>query len=435
MVEINRSSKIGMVSQLNYFNLPPTQGVVEKTRYTSLYTTSSDPNASPLEFKIPQSGQDFIDLSRSKLDLVVCVRLNKEKIKEADYVAPVNVLLQSLFSQVDIFLNHVRVTTSTTNYAYRAYIPLMLSMNAESKETFLDTQMFAKDDGNLDDPKSNNDGTNTGLLTRQKYVRLGQDLQLVGPLYTDIWQSKRWLIPGVTAKLTLYRNSNSFVLMTHLNKDYKIVIKQAKLIACYCTLFQPAYLSHEAALSISPAYYPLTKTVIKNYSLPGTESEKVYNDVFSGKVPEKVVIGFVRDDAYTGDLTKNPFNFQHFNAKFVGVYHNGEPVPGRAFEPKFNKDSQYNAKFTDCYEALLKFCRGTNAVDITRKDFASGYSFFCFDIEQNTENENMMSLYKTGNINIEVKLRDKLGYTIQVIAVGTFPYLMKINKHREVILE
>ena len=35
--------------------------------------------------------------------------------------------------------------------------------------------MFAKDDGNLDDPKSSVDGTNTVLLTRQKNVRLGYD--------------------------------------------------------------------------------------------------------------------------------------------------------------------------------------------------------------------------------------------------------------------
>ena len=274
MVEINKSSKIGALEQLDYFRLPQTQGTVEKTRYVSLHTTSSDPNASPLEFKIPESGQDFIDLSRSKLDITLRIELNKEKIKEIDFVAPINLLLQSLFSQVDMFMNHVRVTSSTTNYAYRAYIPLILSMSAESKETFLTTQLFAKDDGDLDDPKSNKEGTNTGLLSRQKYVKTGQELHLVGPLYTDVWQSNRWLLPGVTTRLSLYRNTNSFVLMSHLNKDYRIILKQAKIIACYCTLFQPAYLSNEAALSLNAAHYPLTNTMIKNYSLPGTESEK-----------------------------------------------------------------------------------------------------------------------------------------------------------------
>ena len=162
----------------------------------------------------------------------------------------------------------------------------------------------------------------------------------------------------------------------------------------------------------------------------------MYNDVFSGKIPEKIVIGFVRDDAYSGDFTKNPFNFQHFDTKFVGVYYNGEPVPGRAFEPKFNKNSQYDAHFTDCYEALLKCSGGNSPIDITRKDFTNGYTFFCFDIEQKTKNaENLLSLYKSGNINIEIKLKEKLGFTIQVIILGLIPYLMKINKNREVLLE
>lgn len=435
MAEIIKNSSIGVVKELDLFNLPPTQATVEKIRYFDLHTTSSDPNASPLEFKIPESGQDFIDLKRSKLDVTLHLEVNKEKIKADDYVGPVNLLLQSLFSQVDMFMNHVRVSSSTTNYAYRAYIPLILSMDAESKETVLSTNLYAKDDGNVDDPNCGKNATNTGLLSRFNHVRLGKNVHLVGPLFNDIWQSDRWIIPGVSMRLSMYRNSNKFALLSSLAKDYKIVITQAKLQVCYCTLFQSAYLSHEAALSITPAYYPLKNTVLKNYSLPGSETEKMYNDVFSGKVPEKVIIGLVRDDAYSGDMTKNPFNFQHFDVKFLGVYYNGEPVPGRAFEPKFNRNSQYDAHYADCYEALLKITGKYVANDISQKDFVNGYAFFCFDIDQKHENSWMLSLYKTGNINIEIKLKNSLGYTIQVIVMGLLPYLMKINKKREVMLE
>ena len=435
MAEINKHSKIGMLHQLDLFRLPHTQGIVEKTRYVSLYTSSSDPNVSPLEFTIPESGQDFIDLSRCKLDITLCIELNKSAITSEHDVGPINILLQSLFSQVDMFMNHVRVTSSTTNYAYRAYIPLMLSTNAESKETFLSTQLFAKDSGTMDATNTAKGGTNTGLISRAQYLSEGKKLQLVGPLYTDISQSKRWLIPGVTTRISLYRNVDSFVLMSPQKHDFKVVIKQAKLIACYCTLFKEAYLANEAALSINPANYPLTNTVLKNYSLPGTETEKVFNDVFSGKIPEKVVIGFVRDDAYSGSFEKNPFNFQNFNAKFIGVYQNGEPVPGRAFEPKFNGTSELDTKYVDCYEALLRLTGGFSPVDITRTDFAEGYAFFCFDIEHNPNSEGMLSLYKTGNLSVEIKLKDSLTFTIQVIIVGTLPYVMKINKKREIILE
>lgn len=435
MAEIIKNSSIGLVKELDLFNLPPTQGTVEKIRFVNLYTSSSNPDSSPLEFVIPQSGHDFLDLSRSQLDLTARIELNGQKIAATDYVAPVNILLQSLFSQVDMFMNHVRVNSSTTNYAYRAYIPLILSMNAESKMTLLNTQLFAKDEGNLDDANCKPDGTNPGLQSRFQYVKSGQEFQLVGPLLNDVWETKRWIIPGVTIRLAMYRNSNAFVLMSTLKKDYRLVITRARLKACYCTLFDKAYLAHEAALSLTPASYPLNNTIIKNYSLPGTETEKVFNDVFSGKIPEKIIIGFVRDDAYSGNLTKNPFNFQNFDAKFVGVYYNGEPVPGRAFEPKFNAKSQYDAQYMDCYDALLRISGKYESSDISKHDYANGYTFFCFDIEQKERNTEMLTLYKTGIINLEIKLKASLGFSIQVIVFGILPYLMKINKAREVILE
>ena len=49
-----------------------------------------------------------------------------------DAVGPVNNCLDSLFSQVDVYLNRTLVTPSTNMYANRAYMETLLSYGTEA---------------------------------------------------------------------------------------------------------------------------------------------------------------------------------------------------------------------------------------------------------------------------------------------------------------
>ena len=441
MTEIALNSSIGKIKELDLFTLPQSQGIVEKVRYVDIFTTTSDVDSSLLEFTIPESGQDFIDFKRSRLQLKCKIVNGAQNLTATDSVGPINITLASLFSDVSLFMNNVRVSSSTTNYAYQAYIPTILTHGAEEKDTYLMTQLFAKDEGDLDDTNVNGgkaNSTNSGLIKRASYTSKSKVVHLSGPLYTDIWKSDRWLLPNVTTKITLTRNSDKFVLMaTKTNQKYHLQITDARFVMCYCTLYNNAYLAQEAALSLSPALYPLTRSHLKNYSIEVGSREKTYEDVFSGKIPSKFVVGFVLDAAYDGHLNKNPFNFQNFDVKFIGAYYNGIPVPGRAFEPTFNGTSPMGAEFVDCYEALVNYNkRNYKGNDIFREDFANGYCFFVFDIEQMSEDYNhLLPLYKNGNLRLVVKFKDNITEPIQMLVHGSFPYILKINKHREIILE
>ena len=437
MASIAINSSIAQVKELNLFTIPQTQGTVEKTTYVDKRTLTSNPNSSPLEFSIPESGHDFIDLKNTMLEVKIKVKNADKDLIAADIFGPINFLLQSLWSQVDVYMNNIRVSAASTNYAYRAYVPTTLSCGTEVKSTNLSSQLYIKDEGTMEETSGTG---NKGLNDRRLYISLSKTVHLIGPLYSDIWQLDRWIIPGVSINLTLWRNNDKFLLMTsELTKNYHVEITEAKLIVCYCTLQQPAYLAFEAALSLSAAKYPLTKTEIKNFSLTKDTTDKTYEDVFGGKIPSKVVVCFVLDEAYHGNTQKNPFNFQHFNASFVGIYQNGVPVPGRAFQPKFNNTEGEGAECVDCYNALFSFAGKSElgtSIDISRDDFSNGYAFFVFNLEHLlTANTNVLPLYKNGNLRLEVKFKEKLAQTIQVMVYAQFPYILKITKNREVHLE
>ena len=442
MTEIAADSTIAKIKELDLFTLPQTQGIVEKVRYVDIHTTTSDVDASLLEFTIPQSGQDFIDFKRSKLQIKCKIKNGSQTLTQADSVGPINLTLQSLFSNVDMFMNNVRVASSTTNYAYQAYIPTILSLGAEEKDTYIMSQLFAKDEGDMDDTSvtgGNKAGvSNSGLVKRASYTNKSKILHLSGPLYTDVWLNDRWIIPNVTTKLALTRNNDKFVLMaTKTNQKYHLQITDAKLVVCYCTLFNNAYLAQEAALNLTPALYPLTKSQLKNCSIEIGSREKTFEDVFAGKIPSRFTVGFVLDKAYDGHLNNNPFNFQNFDVKFIGAYYNGVPVPGKAYEPTFNGISAIGTEFIDSYDAMCNYSkRKYLGNDITRDDFANGYCFFVFDIDQIGEDyDNIVPLYKSGNLRLVVKFKNGITDAIQMLVYASFPYIMKINKEREIILE
>ena len=242
------------------------------------------------------------------------------------------------------------------------------------------------------------------------------------------------------------------IILPDNDKKYHCKIIEAKISVCYCSLNNSAYLAQEAALSISSAKYPLTKTIVKNYSLAANEREKVYEDVFSGKIPSKMVIGFVSDTAYAGSLKDNPFNFYHNNISFVGAYKNGIPVPGRAFEPQFNErkppvadepptyeDLQTEgAQYSDCYEALFSFSEKSmieSSIDISRADFCNGYSLFVFSIDQvASAKDSLLPLYISGNLRLEIKFKKVLTHAVQMIVYGQFPHILSIDKNRNILV-
>ena len=59
-----------------------------------------------------------------------------------------------------------------------------------------------------------------------------------------------------------------------------------------------------------------------------------------------------------------------------------------------------------------------------------------FDLDQMTSVDgDRLSLYKTGNLRLEIKFMSELKDSIQVIVYGQFPYILKITKTREIMLE
>ena len=91
--------------------------------------------------------------------------------------------------------------------------------------------------------------------------------------------------------------------------------------------------SHARALEDKPAFYPLLKTEVKTFAVGKGQYNVNLDDIYQGKIPNRLILGMVSADAYAGDLTKNPFNFKHYNFDFMCLYVKGRVYHQRLYNP------------------------------------------------------------------------------------------------------
>ena len=126
MAFVNTDACECITSSLNLFSVPPLQRSVESGKYIDYHPINpiaEGVQGTPIEFEIPGAGDEYTDLCNS----LIYVRLKVVKpdgsaLGSDMVVAPMNLFLQSLFSQVDVYLNGIPITTASDMYGYRAYI-------------------------------------------------------------------------------------------------------------------------------------------------------------------------------------------------------------------------------------------------------------------------------------------------------------------------
>ena len=138
---------------------------------------------------MPGSGDDYLDLANTMLHVQAKVtRADGADLDMADPVGPVNNLLHSLFSQVDVYLKGTLVTPSTNTYAYRAYIETLLSYGTDAKATQLTSQLWHKDTAIHMDAAEIIDGVaaNEGFKARRANIVRSRVVDMMGRLHVDL---------------------------------------------------------------------------------------------------------------------------------------------------------------------------------------------------------------------------------------------------------
>lgn len=406
--------KEGLVSELELFDLPSTQTSVNEIYNEEIRPLSAISGDGPYEFRInAQHSTDYLDLKNCQL----YVRLKVQKADGSDltteHVGPANLFLQSLFSATEVTLQN-KASISNNYNPYRAYIHTLLRYGQDALSSQVQTQGWFMDDADspgVTDPA----GLNNGLFERSKIIITSKTLDLQGPIFHDLFSMDRYLLNQVDVKLKIYRSPVSFALLAKdASTNFKINIEDIYVLARKVRVNPAVLYGHSTILEKRNALYPYTKVECRSQSVATGSASFNWDNLFQGRKPEKVIVGFVKSKALNGDYTTNPYNFENCGISHIALYADGLPVGGNPLKMDFTVAD--GTAIMRAYTNLL-MCSGKwrhnegNALDT--KHFISGSTLFAFQLEPDfSHHGEHMSLVKNGNVRLEVQFSSGLSGTL-----------------------
>ena len=423
-------------SELDLFSLPPTQTAVDGSRveHSPVSTITS---SSPIEFIVSGSGEDYMDLNNTLLEVKACIKTtNNSPVDAAVAVAPINNTLHSLFSQIDVSLNDVNVSSATTTYPYRAYIETHLNYGTDAKKSRLQAAMYFIDDNlTISNPiPDSSSARNMGLKRRHGICTAKPTFDMIGPLHVDVFNQSKYMLNGVTMKVRMTRSKDSFVLMakSDVTESFKVDILSAKLFVRKLKITPSLCLAHERILQQKTAKYPITRVECKVIHLPQGQKSFTHDNLFLGQLPKRIVLGLVDNRAFNGDISLNPYNFQHCNLNYLAVHLDGQQVPWAPLQPSFSGSSYIRAFYT-------QFTGGDGISSDTgntigREQFVNGHALYCFDLTPDLSSScgHHFSVTKSGNLRLELVFEVALSITGNVLVYSEFDNVIEIDKDRKV---
>ena len=428
-------------SELELFEVPPTQITEEKGQWTEYHLVSNPADGGPLEFQVAGT-DEYIDLSNSQLYV-------RAKITKADGTAidddvdvgPVNNWLHSLFSQVDITMNGKVVSPATNTYPYRAMIETLLNYGDEAKKSQLTCQLYHKDSaGKMDvvKPTEVDANANMGLKARYEFTKSSASVSMIGRIHSDLFHQPRLLLNHVDVNIRLNRSKANFSLVSSEagTPTYKVIIQEALLRMRKVRVSPSASMEHAVALTKTTAKYPVRRVECKVFSVPAGNMAINQDNLFLGAVPQKLIVCMVDNDAYNGSWKKNPYNFQHYRATSVGLFYDGEHVPHRPMKLNFTNAGGLNdiMGYSSLFTATGKSYHDTGN-QISREEYSKGYTMYGFDLTPDLSDVGHLQLVKTGSLRLEVQFDQALAQTINVIVYAEFQSLIQIDSQRNVICD
>jgi hypothetical protein len=425
--------------QYEYFNQSVVQMQVVRARYIEYSPLAALQHLTPIEFVVPGTTKRYLDLNQSYI-YVKCKIVKADgvtPIVAADKVGPINLTLHSLFSNIDVELCGKQLSDANGLYHFRAMFETLLTHGSDVKESQLQAAMWVKDTaGSM--TVTAVDGANLGLVARTAYFSAGKEVELIGRPHLDLFHQSLAIPGNCSLKLRLVPNPDALLLMNAVPAGqgavqvaFKLKITEARLMIRTEEVSDSMLVAHEQLLQKMNMRIPLRRVTMKTISIPANTSAVMHDNVYTGLIPERIVLAFVPDASMTGSYLTNPYDFAPNGVNHLALYVNGECVPHRPFQPDF-ANHQYLTSYLSIFEGMGMLF-SDKSVNISRDEFGTGYALWVFDLTADKACGACISPPQTGSVRLEIKFAAGNAATINVICYAEFESMIEIDKYRNVI--
>lgn len=416
---------------LDLFTPPPVENSLIHGKCVYYYPVTAINDNGPYEFSIPSDGNEYTYLPYTRLEgkIEVVKQVDGLAIKNEELVGLCNLFPQSLFSQIECYLNNVQICDiSTPTYPYKSFIQTHLTFGDEAKNTTLACEYYDKETVGKEETLTLE---NKRFKKVHTYIKEGA-IYFSMILHLDFFHSQRYLLPGCSMKLKFIRSTDNFSLLS-ATAIGKIKIHELKLRMQKITVDPAIVNAHEQMLESRPAIYPVTQSKIRTFLINSGVKDVRLSQIFRGKLPKSVIFSFVDAKGFNGEIDKNPFVFKNYGINYLNLYVNGEPVVPDVFQPDFS-----TKKYVREYRWFMDnigIAHENETNGITMEDYKANSCFFAFDLSPDLCNSVHFHGTQTGTLDLNVAFKEELSTNIYCIVFASFNEIITIDKERQVSVE
>ena len=415
----------------------------EQALHTFVETVSPLQNyqnsGSPLEWIFPASAHYLTDLSQCYLKIALKVtkadgtKISHKTLTEGtdpwtvtdwstdagdeSVLSTVNNFINAQFSQIQVFFNSQLVENSL-HYPYLSYLSNLLSADNEVKTSCL----AALNGWYPDDASQFDTATNKAFRKRINNMILnGQTVHFKTKLDLGVFRISQYLPNHLSIKICAYPTVPEFSLLwcktTKPTEQYKIQFTLASMECKRIKPFPEKLKQLESKLAKSLVSYDVVHTAIRAHNLSSNASSFSVENLYTGQIPNLLMLVFLENDTFHGNILKNSFYLKHHDLAYCGIECGGSTFPS----PRgFLTDESYK----DCYMELFRCFPHFHG--ITYEDFLGGSFILAFNLESAAQSKD------AGVINAKIRFKKALTSTLTVLAVACTKTSFQIDHLRNV---
>ena len=298
--------------------------------------------------------------------------------------------------------------------------------DGDGDELTANQQAFAHDDYKaLPQDKKN------FILDRVKYLG-GNRVSLRMKPALEVFRLSKLLVPNVQIQLQMYlHDPNMWTIkyhgaveprLTEADISVKLVLRQVEL--------QPNVDAElrKRRITGAPCSYPVVRSAIRTYNLANDQRVFECQDPFYKQVPNRIIVAMVKQAAFNGDSTLNPFNYGKFNLSTIKLTINGEEYPYTTLELNHNNGNKDVVGYGRYLEATGCTVRGKGNL-VKRKDWGHGKrtNLFAFDTTANkTVDSPVLNPEQKGDVRLILNFGANPGVNVTVLVYGEFENVIEI---------
>lgn len=408
--------------------------------------------AGPMQIFIPPEGDYFIDPASFRVHADFCVKKRNAagalvNLEDGDSVkvAPINMFTKSLFKSIETSIQQKNISlVATAAYPYKAFLETCCNYGLDAENGHLRCSYWLKDEAGKQDTPDENDA----FEERHDFIKNSRTVRMVDNLHTEVTTLTRLLPPGLDITFEFQMNDvNTFIQTAppapavppapQLQVDiYAIEMKQFYLAFDRVTINPKLLLNFETRMSkMEKAVFPISRGIMRSKQIPAAERNVLWQNLYSGTLPETILICMVDSATFNGAAQKNLFNLQHFNMESICLRVNSVAVPASPIETFFGENEAIRA-----YEHFFNNIgiEKSNAPTlVTYNDFLAGSTIFPFDLTPDKCALEHNHTKQKGIIELDIKFANALNQGITILAMCSFTdkfYITGPQINRQVIL-